>query len=120
MNSPKRVDLAGFLHGHPGTDEAGDQTAGQRGERKKGKLEMKGWETQRDRGRTDNRRVEKEESQSRSKQKPQGGQRKFTSCLIYLLFIIISKLIFHEWKSKQQSLSQLSRLLLISHLILFL
>lgn len=60
MNSPKRVDLAGFLHGHPGTDEAGDQTAGQRGERKKGKLEMKGWETQRDRGRTDKGRKRRE------------------------------------------------------------
>lgn len=30
VNSPKWVDLTGFLHGHPGTDETGDQTAGNR------------------------------------------------------------------------------------------
>lgn len=39
-NSPKGVDLTGFLHGDPGADETGDQTAGQgeevRGERGRG------------------------------------------------------------------------------------
>lgn len=48
MNSPEGEDLTGFLHGHPGTDETGDQTAGaegrtgrtgdNRGERKIGEM----------------------------------------------------------------------------------
>lgn len=33
-DSPERVDLTGLLHGHPGTDETGDQAAGQREARK--------------------------------------------------------------------------------------
>lgn len=35
VDSPKRVDLAGFLHGHPGADKTGDQTAGQRKEKRR-------------------------------------------------------------------------------------
>lgn len=35
VDSPKRVNLAGFLHGHPGADETGDQTAGQRKEKRR-------------------------------------------------------------------------------------
>lgn len=47
LNSPKRVDLAGFLHGHPGADETRDQTADQKNI--KNKLQT---ETQKDKKRT--------------------------------------------------------------------
>lgn len=88
VDSPKWVDLTGFLHGYPGADETGDQTAGQRKERGGGgggvmagkeKSEIDGG------GRTDERGREKESVRDRWQTKETNTTQR--SAKVHLLFI---------------------------------
>lgn len=86
-NSPKREELTGFLHGHPVTDETGDQTGGET-EDKKGDDSEKS---------SSDRQTDKDEQQS-VKTKKNNRQVRSSSLLPYLLFIIVTQLIFHDHK----------------------
>lgn len=90
VNSPKGVDLTGFLHGHPGTDETGDQTAGQREERtitenEKHQSTMDGWKTQK--GRADRTSTNKKKVKERQRKTETTKRSRKVHFLFNLSFI---------------------------------
>lgn len=76
-NSPKGEELTGFLHGHPVTDETGDQTGGET-EDKKGDDSEKS---------SSDRQTDKDKQQSVKTKKQPSGQIEFTLSLSPLSFI---------------------------------
>ncbi len=107
VNSPKWESLTGFLHGHPETDETGDQTAGQREERVDEWVQRKITSHRRKGGRqtdTERRRTgEVKKKNERDKWKTTKTEKTQRSAKVHFIFNLsfihsISELIFHEWK----------------------